>query len=69
MDSPKNEPVWERLLDRAGRLRFFITSRPARDVYFLYKAGPEGFIKLGRARTPPELKEKYRVQEALDADE
>ena len=66
MDLPKNEPVWERLLDRTGRPRFFITSHPARDVYFLYEAAPGGFSKLGRARTPPELKEKYRVQEALD---
>ena len=36
MKYPKNETVWMTYYDSAGTLQFFMTSKAARDYYYLY---------------------------------
>lgn len=62
---PKGEIVWQTIYDKDHRLRYFVTSRPVRDFYFLYRVAEDGSIqKLGRDKLPPALLEKHKVLEA-----
>ena len=59
---PKGETVWVTYHRSDGSPSFFITSKPARDYYYLYEVSPDGTVKkLGRAKTPVELEEKYNI--------
>ena len=59
---PKGETVWVTYHRPDGFPTFFVTSKPARDYYYLYEVSPEGIVKkLGKARTPVELEEKYQI--------
>lgn len=61
---PKGETVWVTYYASDGSPVFLMTSPPARDFYFLYAVSPEGNItKLGKAKTPVELEEKYNTKE------
>ena len=62
---PKGEIVWESFFDESRELRFIITSKPIRDAYFLYELVNDEFKKLGKAKTPPELVEKYDVEKKI----
>lgn len=45
---------------------FVITSRPARDYYFLYEYIASGNLKkLGKAKSPTELEEKYKIRDRI----
>lgn len=44
---------------------FQMTSNPTRTRYYLYEATPDGWRKLGSAKTPPELEAKYHVDERM----
>ena len=58
---PKGEKVWESYYNESRELKFIITSKSTRDSYFLYELVNGEFKKLGKAKTPPELVEKYDV--------
>lgn len=45
---PKGEIVWVGHYDKAGNLRYIITSKPARDYYFIYELKDGKFVKLGK---------------------
>lgn len=60
--TPKGEIVWERIYS-GGQLIYLVTSKPARDFYILYKFDSGILKKLGKARTPVELREKYCKEE------
>ena len=62
---PKGEIVWTGYYNAAGERKFILTSKETRDCYFLYKDIGNGFEKLGKAKEPPELIEKFRVMDAL----
>lgn len=62
---PKNETVWESFYDSSRELKFIITSKSTRDTYYLYELKDGEFKKLGKARTPPELVEKYDVKKKV----
>lgn len=62
---PKGEILWAGYYDRSGQLLFIVTSNPARDWYFLYALAGDKFKKLGKAREPPELIEKFHIQERM----
>lgn len=65
---PKGERVFTGYYNRAGELLFIITSKePAREWYYLYALENGAFKKLGRAREPPELEEKFHVKEKMFA--
>ena len=62
---PKGEIVWESYYNKSRELKFIITSKPIRDSYFLYELVDGEFKKLGKAKTPPELVEKYDVEKKI----
>lgn len=64
-ETPKGETVWIEYT-RGGVPVFWITSKPARDFYFLYEILPDGKPKrLGKARSPRELEERFSVEERM----
>lgn len=65
MKYPKGEIAWTGYYDRDGNLRFVITSKEARDCYFLYEAKGDELTKLGKAKEPPELIKKFGVMSAI----
>jgi hypothetical protein len=62
---PKGERVWESYYNESRELKFIITSKTIRDSYFLYELVDGEFKKLGKAKTPPELVEKYDVEKKI----
>ncbi len=55
-----------RLPKQRNELMFIITSKESsRDYYFLYELVDGSFKKLGRARSPKELEEKYDVDKRI----
>lgn len=58
---PRGEHVWTGYFNRSGERLFVITSKDARDFYFLYAVNGEDYTKLGRSKNPLELVEKYNV--------
>lgn len=65
---PKGERFWMRYYDKKGALRFFITSKEtSRDFYFLYEVSGASAKKLGKARSPKDLEEKYKVDERVNS--
>ena len=63
---PKGERGWVSYYDPDGQLLFIMTSKEHdRNWYFLYKIEDGKMVKLGKAHTPPELEERYKVNEAL----
>ncbi len=63
---PKGERVWVGIYSKDHELMFIITSRESsRDYYFLYELVDGSFKKLGRARSPKELEEKYDVDKRI----
>lgn len=68
MTYPKGETVWVRYVDRNQNTLFVLTSKEtSRDFYFLYELVGDTFKKLGKARSPTELEEKFQVHERLRA--
>lgn len=58
---PKGETVWVGYYNRDHELLFIMTSKEARDFYFLYELADGKFKKLGRSKSPKELEERFEV--------
>ena len=59
---PKGERVWVGYYNANHELLFILTSKESsREYYFLYELADGAFRKLGRARSPLELEEKFDV--------
>ena len=57
---PTKETPWVVLQASDGTPRYLITSRPTRDLNYIYQINPDGTTtKLGRSNDPGELQEKY----------
>ena len=52
--------------DSHHELRFILTSKDSRDFYSLYELVDGNFRKLGKARSPTELEEKFRVYQRME---
>ncbi len=63
---PKGEIVWVTYLNYDNQLRFIMTSKPTRDLYYLYEEDNGVFKKLGKAKSPLELEQKFQVKEAIN---
>lgn len=63
---PKGERVWVGYYDSHHELRFILTSKDSRDFYFLHELVDGNFRKLGKARSPMELEEKFRVYQRME---
>lgn len=55
---PKTERIWVRRITEKGET-YYITSKDTRDYYFLYKMDGDKAVKLGKAKSPLELEQKY----------
>ena len=60
--TPKGEQVWVRYNNAKGESCCLLTSKTSREFYFLYEVNTDGNLtRLGKARTPIELEEKFNV--------
>ena len=64
-ETPKGEIAWVGYYNVDHELRFIITSKPARDFYFLYEVVDDKFVKLAKDKSPKKLEEKYITMEKL----
>lgn len=55
---PKTERIWVKRITEKGET-YYITSKDTRDYYFLYKMENDKAVKLGKAKSPLELEQKY----------
>lgn len=55
---PKTERIWVKRITEKGET-YYITSKDTRDYYFLYKMEKDKAVKLGKAKSPLELEQKY----------
>ena len=62
---PANETVWARYANRNGDTICIITSKEARDWYYLYDLEDGKFVKRGKAKEPTELVEKFNVMDRM----
>ena len=62
---PKGERVWVGYYTKDHDLLFIMTSKESRDFYYLYELIDGNFQKLGRAKSPQELEEKFEVDKRL----
>lgn len=67
IEYPKGETVWVSYYSGHGGhdLRYIITSKAARDYYFLYEYTDGMFKKLGRAKSPTILEDKFEIRKNL----
>ena len=65
MKYPKGETVWVSYYNSNKELLFIMTSKPIRDFYFLYEVVDGEFKKLGKAKNPAELEEKFKVRDKM----
>lgn len=64
VEYPRREIPWVRYCDRNGD-RFLLTSNEERSRYYLYEFVGGVLKKLGAAKEPPELIERFRVEELI----
>lgn len=62
---PKGERVWVGYYTKGHNLLFIMTSKEPRDFYYLYELIDGNFQKLGRAKSPQELEEKFEIDKRL----
>ena len=62
---PKGERVWVGYYTKDHNLIFIMTSKESRDFYYLYELVDGSFKKLGRAKSPQELEERFEVDNRL----
>lgn len=56
---PRNETPWVIIQSTTGDAKYVITSKPLRDVYYIYSVSEDGSLtKLGKG-DPGEMMEKY----------
>lgn len=56
---PPGEIVWVSHYNKEHDLRYIITSKPARDAYFLYEMRNGKFVRWGRGQDPQSLADRY----------
>lgn len=56
----KNEKQWVTCRDQHGNLKYVITSNSERSWYYIYD---NNYKKLGKAKAPTELQQKYFGEE------
>lgn len=63
---PKEDILWMAYFNYKGEIIYIITSKPSRDVYFLYEVFDDGMCKkVGKACTPDELEKKFDIKSRL----
>ena len=63
---PKGEEVYVCYYNSRCELLFILTAKEnSRDWYYMYELSDGQFKKLGKARTPAELEERYKITEKI----
>lgn len=63
---PRGETVWVNYANKKGEIVCILTSKSTRDYYYLYEVLEDGKLnKLGKAKEPPELENKFNVKERM----
>ncbi len=57
--TPKGEIAWVGYYSIDHELKYIVTSKPARDFYFLYEVIDDAFVKIAKDKSPAVLEEKY----------
>ena len=57
---PSSDIVWVTRYDSKGDPVYVLTSKAARDTYFLYRVENGKYVKVGQGKSPPELLAKQR---------
>ena len=65
MSQIKGEIQWVGYYDINGERRYVITSKPTRDVYYLYSVEDGVYKKIGKAKTPDKLVEDNKVIDSI----
>lgn len=65
MKCPNGEIIWTTYYNSRNEIMFVITSKSLRDFYYLYEIVNGSFKKLGKAKTPLDLEEKFKIFEKL----
>jgi len=66
MKTPRNEIVWTRYHDADGNERFIVTSKPSRDIYYLYETVGDAYVRVGKGMTSPiDLENKHGVADRI----
>ena len=66
MKCPKGEHAWMGYYNQEGELMFVLTTKEFdRAWFFMYENQNGTLKKLGKAKTPSELEEKYHVPETI----
>lgn len=64
--APKNETGMVLYLNKYHIPVFFLTTKQPRDFYYLYEISEDGKLtKLGKAKSPKELEEKFDVDRKM----
>lgn len=62
---PRGEHVWTNYINIHGDLMFIVTTKPSSNFYYLYELIDNNFVKLGRGDSPPELENRFNVDDKL----
>ena len=65
MGVPKTEVLWATYSDSGGKPKFAITSKPDRNLYYLYELSGGKASKVGKAKTPDALVKTFKVEEKI----
>lgn len=63
--APRGEELWTTYYNKKGCPILITTSKVTRDCYFLYEIADMKLTKLGKASSPLELEEKFKVKERM----
>ena len=58
MKIPSGEILWVQYLNN-GLVTHILTSKPDRSLYYLYQVSKDKLTKLGKAKEPTELEERF----------
>ena len=62
---PSGEIVWVEYYSGAGVLLYGVTSKPARDMYYLYEHTGNGCVKVGKDKDAGALVKRFGVLEKM----
>lgn len=62
MKIPKSEIQWVEYRNSDGNITHIMTSGESRGFYMLYEKKGEDFVKLGKAKSPSDLEDKFLIK-------
>ena len=63
---PRTERIWLTRLTESGETYYITSKESDRNMYFLYRVDGDKAVKIGKAKSPADLEEKYIEGEKPD---